>query len=224
LNEYDEIVFLLDISESMDTEVEIKNKVATRFEVMVDLAKYLASSLSFETRLGAVSIGSDCDEYPVLKYKPGAVSREKLIADINALQVDGYTPLNDILSYSDELFSDTTEKKAILLMTDGINSCGEANTCDIAHILYEKGINIYILSFLVEQDSQEEYSVFDCVANISEGEVYEIEANRGIVNKTLDYVQPFYSLLIPSESIDTSFCTNIIRLKCTWPCIPTILQ
>jgi hypothetical protein len=109
-------------------------------------------------------------------------------------------------------------------MTDGINSCGEGNTCDIAQILYKTGINIYILSFLVEQDSQEEYSVFDCIANISDGEIYEIEANQGIINKTLDFVEPFYSLLIPSQSIDTSYCTSKIRLKCTLPCIPTLIQ
>lgn len=222
LNEYDEIVLLLDISESMDTEIAINDKEATRFEVMVDLAKYLASSLDYEVQIGGISIGSECDESPVLKYKPGEVSREKLIAEINALELDGYTPLNDIMSYTNNLFSDTTEKKAVLLCTDGINSCGEGNTCEIAKTLYDQGINIYILSFLVEQDSQEEYSVFDCIANMTEGEIYEIQGQQGIVNKTLGFEPPFYSLLIPSESIDTSYCLRQIRLKCDIPCIPKI--
>jgi len=224
LNEYDEIVLLLDISESMDTELEIKNKTATRFDVMVDLAKYLAASLNYEVQIGGISIGSECDESPFLRYKPGEVSREKLIAEINALEMDGYTPLNDIMSYTDNLFSDSTEKKAVLLCTDGINSCGEGNTCEIAKALYDQGINIYILSFLVEQDSQEEYSVFDCIANMTEGEIYEIQGQQGIVNKTLGFEPPYYSLLIPSASIDTSYCINTIRLKCELPCKPTILQ
>ncbi|MCD4664869.1 MAG: hypothetical protein K8R68_06315, partial [Bacteroidales bacterium] len=67
---------------------------------------------------------------------------------------------------------------------------------------------------------QEEYSVFDCVANISEGQIYEIEANTGIENKTIMFNPPFYSLLIPTENIDTSYCLQQPRLRCTLPCNP----
>jgi len=221
LNGYNEIILLLDISDSMDTELEIKNETSTRFDVMIDLAKYIVANVNGNVKLGGITVGSDCESNPVISFKSGSLSRKDLITRIDSLKIGGLTPLNSILDYSIDLFSDTIAKKAILLCTDGLNSCGDGNTCEISEYLYNQGINIYILSFLMEQNNQEEYSVFDCVANISEGEIYEINAGTEIKNKTIMFEPPYYSLLIPSDNIDTSYCLQYPRLRCTIPCNPT---
>ncbi|MEZ5197694.1 MAG: VWA domain-containing protein [Bacteroidales bacterium] len=224
LNHFDEVLYVMDISASMEEEIEIKNKKGTRFQVMVDLAKYLTTQLSADARIGAISVGSGCDTLPELSVEPGSISRLGLLNQITGLHPNGLTPLNKILETSNLLFSDSAEQKAILLFTDGLNSCGEGNTCEIANDLSLQGIQIYILSFLLETESEEEYSVFDCIATISDGDIYEIEGQNGIEKKTLDYDPPFYSLLIPQDKIDTSFCLSTFRLKCDYPCFPEVYR
>lgn len=213
LNKYDEVVILLDNSGSMDDEISVRNVKGTRFNIVIDLAKYVSTNLKNEIDIGAVSVGADCDTYPELYYPTGEISREELISRINMLQVGGYTPLNSALMGAPHLFSDSAVSKAILLCTDGVNSCGDGNTCDIAESLYAKGINIFILSFLLESYNQEEYSVFDCMANISGGQIYEVETNSGVSNKTTHIEMPYYSLKLPVNDFDSCFCTNFPRIK-----------
>ncbi|MCD4735873.1 MAG: VWA domain-containing protein [Bacteroidales bacterium] len=221
LNKYDELVMLLDISGSMEEEVEINNTVCTRFDVMIDISKYLISCLKQELKVGVLTIGLECEDPPAIDVRTGGKGRANLINAVSLLKPEGYTPLNDRLRNCETLFSDTTEKKAVLLFTDGLNTCGEENTCQIAEDLYSRGINIYILSFLLERDSEMEYSVFDCMANISDGQIYEVEVQNGISDKTISIDPPYYSLVIPVEQIDSSSCLSYKRLSCTVPCNPT---
>jgi len=221
LNKYDELVMLLDISGSMEEEVEINNTTCTRFDVMIDISKYLISCLKNELQVGVLTIGLECEDPPAIHVRTGAKDRNTLINAIKILKPEGYTPLNDRLRNCEALFSDTTEKKAVLLFTDGLNTCGEENTCQIAEDLYSRGVNIYILSFLLERDSEMEYSVFDCIANISDGQIYEVEVQNGISDKTISIDPPYYSLIIPIEQIDSSSCLQYKRLSCTVPCNPT---
>jgi len=222
LNEYDDMVFLLDISGSMEEEMSINNLQTTRFDVVKDISKYLVSSLWSEIPIGLITVGADCESVPELNLKAEHYSRQRLIYEIDKLQTNGSTPLNDRLNYCRNLFSDSTNKKALVLFTDGLNTCGEGNTCEIAEELYNQGINVYILSFLLEFESTMEYSVYDCIANISEGQLFEVEATHGIANKTIPFDPPFYSLVLPEQQFDTSYCLNHARIKCSLPCNPVI--
>lgn len=225
LNDYDEVVLLLDISGSMEEEIVINNKPGTRFKVMKDIATYLVTQLKPEMSIGAITVGSECDSPPTIHIEANTPNnRQKLLVLFRNLETDGSTPLNERLQASWELFSDSVNAKAILLLTDGINTCGEENTCEITENLFSQGITVFILSFLMEYDYEMEYSVYDCMANVSEGKIYEISGQSGIGNKTIQIDPPVYSLVLPQQQFDTSSCLHHSRLKCTLPCNPTIAK
>lgn len=220
LNGYDEVTLLLDISGSMEEEIIMKKDSVSRFEIMMNMAGYLLSVLNSNVNLGALTIGRGCDTVPALSYRVGECSREEMQAHIYALTPVGSTPLNERLASAEHLFSDSLNKKAILMFSDGLNTCGDDFTCGIAESLRKKEINIFILSFLLEESSEMEYSVYDCIASISDGKIYEVEAGQGISNKTLDFNPPYYSLHIPVAGFDTCQCLTTPRLVCNEPCNP----
>ncbi len=146
---YDEILFLLDISGSM-VEEKVTCQGATRFEVMRQVVSTIVRNLSPSIDIGLGSIGADCGAEPTLWYPVGRLDKEAMGTKIRFMVPNGTTPLLSRLKRSIELFSDSVDtKKAIFLVSDGANVCNDEglNICDWALRLRNK-ITINTLTFL----------------------------------------------------------------------------
>lgn len=179
--EYDELVFLLDISGSMVMET-VPCMGTTRFAVMQETALFVLDSLPAHTELGLGTIGGDCGTVPKAWDRVGALSRYDMRYRLRFLVPDGTTPLLERLQACPELFagSDTT-RKAIFLISDGANVCraGGEDICAWAEELARQHITINILTFLgASYDNTNAFAEYGCLADNTGGQILYLDNYR----------------------------------------------
>ena len=202
LNKQKEVVFILDISGSMQA---YATNGKTRFEAMKDLVLSLIEDLDPAVQIGLITLGrNDCGDAPYHSYKVGTLSRKQLTEVVNGLALDGRTPLNDRLRKATNLFTKKATDKAIFLCSDGINTCGRESTCLLGEEIAKKGIKIYAFSLLLETEDNEnmqEYAIYDCITKATYGELLGITENKEYELKT-DYItESVYPLVLKKEDL-----------------------
>jgi hypothetical protein len=177
MEKYKEIMFVLDHSGSMVAEMplppetnkkgrEVKRN-ASRFTVMQHTALHLVQKLKPAIKLGAITVGNDCEVMPAIDFPVVEDKRSELAEMINHLSPYGATPLIEELEKSMSMFSSGTGKKAILLFTDGLDSCNPAmDMCALGEQLAKAGIDLYVVCFLLEESAtQDDYAFYNCLAS-----------------------------------------------------------
>ncbi len=212
LNREREIVFIMDISGSMES---VATNGKTRIDMMKTLAIDLLSELNEDVQVGLLTVGQNCSSPPLKKINTQeGYSREELSEIITNLHLDGCTPLNIRIKEAEQLFSRKRKKgKAIFLFSDGINFCcdrqnePEENTCKIAQHLEKKGIKIYVFSMLLEEKKNYgEYAIYDCMIKATHGELFGI-TEQGYSIKTAFMDAPLYSLPLKREDVVNGYYT-----------------
>ncbi len=179
--EYDEVVFLLDISGSMVMEkVTCKNQ--TRFQVMKEIALYMLEIMDPAVKVGIGTIGGDCGTTPRLWIPAGSRSRKDLKYDLEFLVPDGTTPLLNILQETPTLFGKSSGKeRSIFFISDGANICraGGVDICEWSEGLNRKNITLNILTFLYASlANTNAFAEYTCLAENTEGEILYLDINR----------------------------------------------
>jgi tetratricopeptide (TPR) repeat protein len=181
LNQYDELVFLVDISGSMVME-KVVCYGADRFTAMKDLCLKILPEIDTSVALGVGTIGGVCDSPPDLWYKAGRISRVDLRSKFRFLIPDGTTPLLTMLLRCPELFSDNPRRsKSIFLISDGANTCREGgiDICEWATELSQKGIAVNVLSFLSTTfDNTEAFAEYLCLAENTKANIIYLDNYR----------------------------------------------
>ncbi|HMQ47539.1 MAG TPA: VWA domain-containing protein [Saprospiraceae bacterium] len=179
--DYDELLFLLDISGSMVME-RVPCMGATRFDVMKETALFILDSLPPNTQIGLATIDGDCGSEPVAWEAVGKLNRYDMRYRLRFLAPNGTTPLLERLEKSPELFNDTTNApKAIFLVSDGANVCraGGNEICDWAAELAQRNIVINILTFLdASSDNTNAFAEYGCLAELTGGEILFLDNYR----------------------------------------------
>lgn len=179
--DYDELLFLLDISGSM-----VMEKVAcmgtTRFSVMQQTALFVLDSLPEHTLIGLGTIGGDCGTLPKVWDAVGQLSRYDMRYRLRFLTPDGTTPLLERLLACPELFSDNdSTRKAIFFISDGANVCrvGGADICGWAQDIAKRRITINILTYLgTSQDNTNAFAEYGCLADYTGGQILYLDNYR----------------------------------------------
>ncbi len=179
--EYDEIVFLLDISGSMVME-KVTCKDQTRFQVMKETALYMLEQMGPDVKVGIGTIGGDCGTEPRLWIPVGSRSRKDLKYDLEFLVPDGTTPLLNILQETPSLFSKSSGKKrSIFFISDGANICraGGVDICEWSEGLTRKNITLNVLTFLYASlANTNAFAEYTCLAENTDGEILYMDINR----------------------------------------------
>lgn len=179
--EYDEIVFLLDISGSMVME-KVTCKDQTRFQVMKETALYMLEQMGPNVKVGIGTIGGDCGTVPRLWIPVGSRSRKDLKYDLEFLVPDGTTPLLNILQETPTLFSKSTGKnRSIFFISDGANICraGGVDICEWSEGLTRKNITLNVLTFLYASlANTNAFAEYTCLAENTDGEILYMDINR----------------------------------------------
>jgi len=179
--DYDEVIFLLDISGSMVME-EVICKGTTRFAVMKETMQLVLDEIAPETKVGIGTIGGDCGTDPKLWEASGTLTRKDLRRKIGFLAPDGTTPLLTMLSASTELFSDSAAaNKAIFLVSDGANVCSAAglDICEWARGLPARNTTINILTFLETSfRNADAFAEYSCLTDNTDGRILYIDNYR----------------------------------------------
>lgn len=176
---YEEVLFLLDISGSMVME-KVTCMGADRFDVMKQTTLFLLETLDTTTNIGIGTIGGDCGTTPRLWIPTGSKSRNDLRWSIDFLVPDGTTPLLNMLQQAPELFStERGRQKAIFLVSDGANICREEGEgiCEWAENLDNIAINIF--TFLdTHLNNIDPFSEYTCLADNTHGKILYLDNNR----------------------------------------------
>lgn len=176
--DYDEIIFMLDISGSMVME-DVICMGKTRFEVMREAVLYLMRNIDPQVKIGIGTIGGDCGTEPRLWVPAGEKLRKDLIWDMQFLTPDGTTPLLNILKSSTELFSEQDSvRRSIFLVSDGANICKAEglDICEWATQVGQQGTTINILTFLDAQlNNVNAFAEYGCLAENTFGEIHYID-------------------------------------------------
>ena len=180
--EYDELLFLLDISGSMVMET-VPCMGSTRFDVMKNTAIFVLDSLPPSTPIGIGTIDGDCGTAPAAWEAVGALSHYDMRYQLRFLAPNGTTPLLERLQAAPELFQDTTSSahKTIFLISDGANVCKVpgARICEWAVEIAKRNITINVLTFLdASQNNSNAFAEYGCLADNTGGQILYLDNYR----------------------------------------------
>ena len=203
LNNYDELVFLVDISGSMVME-QVVCYGADRFTAMKDLCLKILPEIDTSVALGIGTIGGVCDSPPDLWFQAGGINRLDLRSKLRFLIPDGTTPLLTMLLRCPELFTDNPEhSKSIFLISDGANTCREGgiDICEWASTLAKKGIAVNVLTFLsTTSDNTDAFAEYLCLAENTKANIIYLDNYRCRLEPfAFDIVKTCQSKIPPME-------------------------
>ena len=176
---YEEVIFLLDISGSMVME-KVTCMGVDRFAVMKETTLFLLESLDSTVQVGIGTVGGDCGTTPRLWLRAGEQNRTELRWSIDFLVPDGTTPLLNMLKETPGLFTDNLNtNKSIFLVSDGANICRTSGEgiCEWAENLSNISINIF--TFLdTELNNIDPFAEYTCLADNTNGRILYMDNNR----------------------------------------------
>ena len=179
--DFEEIVYLLDISGSMVQE-DVDCLQADRFSVMRQTAQYFLERMADTTRIGIGTIGGDCGTEPRLWHPAGTIAREEMSWTLRFLVPDGTTPLLTILRRTPELFSEGGNRsRSLFFISDGENICNlpGVDICEWAEELKRRGIVVNIMTFLsTNLSNASAFAEYTCLAEVTGGQVVYLDENR----------------------------------------------
>ena len=176
LQEYDELLVVADISGSMEDIHPVKG--VDRFRLMRELILFLFHNMASSTHTGIVTVGRSCGHLPVLFYPVQLNARKDIVDTLKTLGPGGYTPLSYSISKAKQLFSAQDNKKALFLISDGVETCdAPMDLCLVASDLHALGVDIHIISFIVKGMEEYElaYEIYNCMTQYSQGKVFEFD-------------------------------------------------
>lgn len=163
------VEFILDGSGSMWGEAGGEAKIVAAKRAMVDLLSgiELPSSATLGLTIYGHRAKGDCADIEHFSAV-GYAERSELVPLIEGIQPKGKTPIADSLRIVGESLKGKEESSSIVLVSDGIESCGK-DPCEVARQLREAyGINVVI--HVVGFDVREGQEQLQCIAKAGGGE------------------------------------------------------
>ena len=147
------VMIILDASGSMWGQVEGKPKIQIAREVLKDLVPEFGTNI----HLGLSAYGhrrkGDCEDIEIL-IPIGTNNANAIIKKINTINPKGKTPLSEATRRAAEALKYTEERAIVLLISDGIETCG-VDPCEVGAELAMNGIDFitHVISFDVKKKS-----------------------------------------------------------------------
>ncbi|MEM1140987.1 MAG: VWA domain-containing protein [Pseudomonadota bacterium] len=184
-----DVVYILDASNSMWGQIEGTAKIETARSVMGDLL----SNASPGTQIGLIAYGhrseGECSDIEILA-NVGQASTVALKDSLAGLQPKGKTPIAGALQEAKELLAGREGKRNIVLISDGIETCG-GDPCAIAAELAADGVGtkVHAVGFDVDSAAREQ---LECIAEKGQGSYYNASSASELqlaLNEVAEVVQ-----------------------------------
>ncbi len=171
------IYFIYDASGSMWGQMEGKTKMKVATEVLTQSVTDLAEGQD----IGLVAYGhrqkGDCQDVEFVVGLPNK-DKNKVVQALERIKPLGKTPLaHSALLVIDELRKNQ-QKATIILITDGIESCG-GNICDVVTAAKKEGIDfkLHIVGFGLKEDETDQLK---CATEAGDGQYYDAQNASGL--------------------------------------------
>lgn len=176
------IMYIFDASGSMWGKIGDNAKI----DIAVSVIKESVSKLPDEQKIGLVAYGhrtkDDCKDVEFLVDAENG-RKESVINSLENIKPSGMTPLSFSASQVIEYLKSTKKKATIILVTDGMESCG-GNICDVVKAAKGEGVDfrLHIIGFGLKQDETEQLK---CAALEGNGNYFDA-ADAAQLAKVLD--------------------------------------
>lgn len=165
-NNTPQVMMILDASRSMWGRVDGRPKVSIAREVI----QKLMGEWNPDVALGLMAYGhrrsGDCEDIEVL-VPVNLGTAERVNKLVQGIIPEGRTPLSQSLIEAAEALKYRTEKANLILVTDGLETCGK-NPCEVARKLKKEGINF--TAHVIGYDLNDaESSQLSCIAKSTGG-------------------------------------------------------
>jgi Mg-chelatase subunit ChlD len=164
------VEIVVDASRSMWGQIEGEAKMSIAKDILEDVSYWYPDDLDLALRAyGSVSPSdsNDCTDSALL-VPFGEDNRESIRYAVAALRPTGQTPIAFALNQAGRDFSSLWDDRALVLVTDGIESCG-GDPVRAARELREQGITVHLIGFGLGNAADEDTASLQAVANASGG-------------------------------------------------------
>ncbi|HMU45807.1 MAG TPA: VWA domain-containing protein [Chitinophagaceae bacterium] len=176
-SDHSPIIFIYDASGSMMGRIQGKTKMEIASSVLTDAVNKLPDN----QQVGLVAYGhrqkDDCKDVEFLVHTENG-NKQAVSQSLKKIKPLGRTPLaRSALQVIDHL-RQTKMKATIILVTDGIESCG-GNICDVIKAAKKEGIDfrLHIIGFGLKANETEQLR---CAAKAGEGQYYDAADAGGL--------------------------------------------
>ena len=164
------VEIVVDSSRSMWGQMDGESKMVVAQEILQDVSDWVPDDLDLALRAYGSTTPSDdgnCADSALL-VPFGEQSREPIKEAIANLRPKGQTPIAFALNQAAEDFGPTQNDRTIVLVTDGIESCG-GDPVQAARDLREQGIMVHLVGFGLGNVADEDAASLQAVADASGG-------------------------------------------------------
>ncbi len=159
------VEIIIDASRSMWGRMEDEPKMTIAQNALLEAADWLPKDLDLALRAygnTSPSDANDCSDSSLL-VPFGSDSRDDIRTAISALKPKGQTPIAFALQQAAEDLSGLTSERTMVLVTDGIESCG-GDPIAAASELREQGITIHVIGFGLDRATDEDTAGLEEIA------------------------------------------------------------
>jgi len=180
------ILFLLDASFSMREKITGVPKMECAKQVLQDAMRRIPPDVNVGLRVfGQRFMGfveADCRATALL-VPLGTGNRGSVIKEVRQIEPYGMTPLAfALLNAAEDDFRGVVGRKVIILITDGMDTCG-GNPCQVIEQLPRYGINIKVDVVGVDlKHDQHAKDQLKCIADTSKGKYYDANTAADLID------------------------------------------
>jgi hypothetical protein len=164
------VEIVVDASGSMWGRMGGEPKMAVAKEILRDVSYWFPEDLDLALRAygsTSPSDNKDCADSTLL-VAFGEENREPIRQAIAGLRPLGQTPIAYAMNQAARDFGTLQNERALVLVTDGIESCG-GDPVQAAHELREQGIKVHLIGFGLGNAADEDTASLRAIANASGG-------------------------------------------------------
>lgn len=184
---------VLDVSGSMN-ERDIDGQ--SRMAVAQQAFNEVIDAMPEEVHLGIRTLGADYPGEDLEKgcvdsaqlYPVGQVDRTEAKTAVATLRPTGWTPIGYALRGAVEDFGDEAGTRRIVLITDGEDSCGEPDPCDVARELAAGGTHLTVDTLGLTPADDKVREQLSCIAEATGGTYTAVQDTDQLAGRLLQLV------------------------------------
>jgi Mg-chelatase subunit ChlD len=196
------VEIVVDASRSMWGRMHGEPKMVVAKEILEDVSYWFPEDLDLALRAyGSTSASkyNNCADSTLL-VPFGEENRESIRRAIARLQPLGQTPIAYALNQAALDFDTLQNDRALVLVTDGIESCG-GNPVQAARELREQGIMVHLIGFGLGNAADEDAASLHAVANASGGRYVTAGSAKELKNALAQTVATSFSVFKGSTEV-----------------------
>ena len=167
------VQIIIDASRSMWGRMDGEPKMSVAQETLLDAADWLPRDLDLALRAygnTSHSEANNCEDTQLL-VPFGSGSRDDIRTALGALKPKGQTPIAFALEQAAEDLSGLTSERTMVLVTDGIESCG-GDPIATAEALRADGNTIHVIGFGLGNAADEDTASLQAIASAGGGQYF----------------------------------------------------